>query len=218
MKATEILSQEHRVIEMVLNCLEKMVEKAGETQRIDEQAARDAIDFFRHYADGCHHAKEENHLFPAMEAKGFDRDAGPLSVMLYEHNVGRDAVRGMEQAIDEYVGGTRESAGQFVSHAIRFMSMLRQHIEKEDHCLFTMADQAFSGEEQAQLLDRFAEAERDMVGELKKNRYLELAERLASRYQVDSTSVQRSASGSHACGSTSCKTDGNGNDQVTASS
>ncbi len=40
MKPTEILSQEHRVIEIVLDCLEKIADEAARTQRIDESAAR----------------------------------------------------------------------------------------------------------------------------------------------------------------------------------
>ncbi len=200
MRPTEILSQEHRVIKVVLDCLEQMANVAAETQQIEEPAVRQAIDFFRHFADGCHHAKEENQLFPAMESKGFDRKTGPLSIMLDEHNAGRDAVGGMERAVDDHAQGGQRSVEQFVSHARRFIDLLRQHIEKEDHCLFAMADQALSTEDQSELLARFAQAERDVIGETTKERYLRLAQQLAERYQLDAAPAALPQARPNGCG------------------
>ena len=71
MKPTEILSGEHRIIEQVLDCLEKMAQNCAAGGRLDKPSAEQALDFFRNFADRCHHGKEETHLFPAMEAKGF---------------------------------------------------------------------------------------------------------------------------------------------------
>mgnify|MGYP000753666721 CR=1 FL=1 len=51
---------------------------------VPDHLLTEAVDFFRMFADRCHHAKEENHLFPAMEAKGMPREGGPTGVMLYE--------------------------------------------------------------------------------------------------------------------------------------
>ncbi len=184
LKPTEILSQEHRVIELVLDCLERMADDAVASQQIDASSAREAIQFFRHFADGCHHAKEENQLFPFMESKGFSRTSGPVGVMLYEHVVGRDAVRQMEQAIDDFGCGREGAAERFAAHARRYIDMLRQHIQKEDHCLFAMADQALSDNEQATLLERFAQAERQL-GEGTRERYLAMAEDLATRFAID---------------------------------
>jgi hemerythrin-like domain-containing protein len=73
---------------------------------------------------------------------------------------------------------------------------LRQHIEKEDHCLFAMADQAFSAGEQAELLDRFSQAERQGIGGAAKEKLLESARGLAERCQVDSAAVTAVACGS----------------------
>ena len=79
MKPTEILSGEHRVIEQVLDCLERIAQRCRDEAVWTEASAMQALDFFRNFADRCHHGKEETHLFPAMEAKGFPRDAGPTA-------------------------------------------------------------------------------------------------------------------------------------------
>ena len=66
-KPTEILSDEHRVIERVLGALEELTRLpvSGSVERWQK-----ALEFFRHFADQCHHFKEEKVLFPAMEAHG----------------------------------------------------------------------------------------------------------------------------------------------------
>ena len=71
MNPTDILMDEHRVIEQVLNCLEKIIEQATAAGRLEEEPAREALDFFRTFADRCHHGKEEAHLFPLMQTRGF---------------------------------------------------------------------------------------------------------------------------------------------------
>jgi hemerythrin-like domain-containing protein len=63
-KATEVLSDEHRVIERVLAVLQKLTTRPVENSL---DCWRKALDFFSHFADQCHHFKEEQVLFPAME-------------------------------------------------------------------------------------------------------------------------------------------------------
>ena len=144
MKPTEILSGEHRVIEQVLNCLEAIVRQARSAGRLDRQSAKDAVAFFRNFADRCHHGKEEAHLFPALEAKGFPRDGGPTGVMLYEHEQGRAHVRGMDENIEAAAAGDPAALERFVEHAEGYVALLREHIYKEDHILFQLADRTLS--------------------------------------------------------------------------
>ncbi|MBM3858379.1 MAG: hemerythrin [Verrucomicrobia bacterium] len=178
MKPTEILSAEHRVIEQVLNVLEKMAAQAEQTGALEKRDASDAVEFFRMFADKCHHGKEEAQLFPAMEAKGFPRDGGPTGVMIHEHEQGRRYVRAMADAIKN------DNAKEFARNGRAFIELLRQHIQKEDHCLFSMADQAFSPADQASLLAAFEAVERDHMGAGTHEKFLKLANDLADCYGV----------------------------------
>ena len=81
MQPTDILMTEHRLIEQVLNCLEKIVQQAEAEKKLEKKSALEAIEFCRAFADGCHHAKEEAHLFPVMEANGFSGGCSPVAVM-----------------------------------------------------------------------------------------------------------------------------------------
>jgi hemerythrin-like domain-containing protein len=201
MKPTEILSSEHRIIEQVMNCLEAIVRQAKEAGRLDGQSAKDAIAFFRNFADRCHHGKEEVHLFPALEAKGFPREGGPTGVMLHEHEEGRAHVRGMDDNLAAAAAGDPAALQQFIAHAEGYVSVLREHIYKEDHILFQLADRALTAEDQKGLLAAFGRVEAEEMGAGTHETYLKIAEDLSKRYGVTATATAAPAGHFH-CGHT----------------
>ena len=184
MRPTEILMQEHRVIEQVMNCLEIIAEQGEAKEKLDIESANQAIDFFHNFADRCHHGKEEECLFPMLEQKGFSPDEGPTGVMRQEHEAGRRYTNGMSEAIAVVTAGDSQAIGAFASNARAYVQLLRDHIQKEDHCLFSMADRALSEQEQQQVLDSFANVEKNDMGPGTHQKYLDIAAELAKQYDV----------------------------------
>ncbi|MFZ2628825.1 MAG: hemerythrin domain-containing protein, partial [Rugosibacter sp.] len=80
-------------------CLEK-----GEP--IDVEMVRKIVHFMREFADKCHHGKEEQLLFPAMEKKGVPETGCPLGGLMGEHKKGRSLVTALEEAADIYAAGS----------------------------------------------------------------------------------------------------------------
>ncbi len=199
MKPTEILSLEHRVIEQVLDCLEALA-GAFDAKKVEHLKALDrSIYFLKNFADRCHHGKEEAQLFPAMESKGFSPEQGPTSVMRHEHIQGRGYIQVMEECLiqlhqnnsqDQYSSRFRQSANDYIF-------LLRSHIQKEDHCLFPMADQALSAEEQAQVLRAFHRVEKEEMPSGLHEECLKIADDLAAQFQIK---TQNSAKKHSCCG------------------
>jgi len=100
MKATEILMEEHRVIEGVLTSLETAAKRLSTGQAVAAGIFLKAADFIKGFADGCHHRKEEGVLFPALVANGMPKDSGPVAVMLAEHEEGRRLTRAMREGAE----------------------------------------------------------------------------------------------------------------------
>jgi len=184
MRTTEILMDEHRVIERVLLCLEKMADDAFTRHVVDVSSARDAVGFLRTFADACHHGKEERRLFPALERFGLPREAGPTAVMRHEHEIGRARVRGMDEAATAFEKGDAAAADRFAFEARGFVELLRDHIAKEEEVLFPMADRMIPAAAQDELLAGFEHAERHEIGDGTHERFLALADSLAARWGV----------------------------------
>ncbi|HDS30715.1 MAG TPA: hemerythrin [Firmicutes bacterium] len=185
MLPTQILKDEHRIIESVLDCLEKMADGIDAGKSLDETSARDAIDFIRNFADKCHHAKEEDKLFPAMEAVGIPSQGGPIGVMLYEHDLGRGYVKNMDRLIPDAVNGDKNALKEFTDNARAFIGLLREHIQKEDFILYPLADQSFSPEDQEKLMASFEDVENHEIGHGVHEKYLGIADRLCRIYGVE---------------------------------
>jgi hemerythrin-like domain-containing protein len=181
---------EHRLIEQVLACLEQMADRCATAGELDPQLARDAVWFLRTFADRCHHGKEEAQLFPMMESRGFSTDAGPTAVMRVEHNEGRDLVGRIEQAIEGAAGGDRHAVESFVHSSRAFVELLRAHIEKEDHCLFPMADQALSHDERDTLRKLFEKVDDHEIGQDAIEKCHRMANDMADRLGVPRARLQ----------------------------
>ena len=179
-KATELLSDEHRVIERVLAVLEKLTTRPVENSL---DCWKKALDFFSHFADQCHHFKEEQVLFPAMEEHGIPREGGPIGMMLMEHEEGRGYVRAMLAAI-RLVETKNEVAKEIlVDKAKAYVRLLKDHIQKENEVLFRIADDVFSADEQKALLRSFEEHEAKEIGEGVHEKYLKLVEELEEHHR-----------------------------------
>lgn len=197
MKPTDLLRSEHRVIEQMLSVLEKLG-SLPEDQPIDQADAQETLEFFRRFADRCHHGKEEGLLFPALERKGFPREMGPIGVMLYEHDIGRSHIGSMAEALQRLQSGQQEARTMFCQHARAYIDLLREHIYKEDHILFMMAEQALSPQDQQQLLEEFHQTEQTAVEAGEHERWVQAAHQLADKYGLPRTAERPSSCcGSH---------------------
>lgn len=178
MKATEILSEEHRVIQQVLNALETAATRLERGRPVRPGFFVDAATFIKGFADGCHHRKEEGVLFTSMVAHGLPQQGGPIAVMLAEHEQGRAYTRAMRAAAERMANGDAAARSEVIANARGYVDLLRQHIAKEDGILFPMADQVIPVADQPGLVEAFEHVEHEETGAGVHEKYLALAQAL----------------------------------------
>ena len=191
MRPTEILLLEHRWIESALDCLERLASTESPAD-FDPSGARAMVEFLAVFADTSHHGKEEDHLFVAMVQRGFKQDEGPVAVMSHEHVQGRDLLRSMSEAVEDYEGG-EDSGGaleRFQSHVATYVHLMRRHIEKEDSCLFQLADAVLDEASSQRVLEGFAEFEAEVFEGDSRDRLIAQAREFCARYDVDLPSAE----------------------------
>jgi len=180
-RAIEILMQEHRVIERVLDALDTAASKAASSEAIGPSFFLDACEFIRGFADEFHHMKEENVLFQTLVEHGMPRNGGPVAVMLAEHEQGRAYTRGLRAAAERWAGGDAAARAEVVDHAQAYTDLLRQHIAKEDNILFPMAAQFLPEDVQELVLADFERAEKEHAPPGTRDKFLALATELEAR-------------------------------------
>jgi len=182
MKATEELKEEHKAIKIALSILSNVSQRLESKEKVDQEDLDSILDFIKTFADKCHHGKEEDLLFVAMENAGIPRDKGPIGVMLREHEMGRSYVRNMSEAVEKYKAGETSYSPQFVENAKKYTELLTQHIDKENNILYPMADMQLSEEKQRELIEKFEELEQERIGTGKHEELHELLHRLKDKY------------------------------------
>lgn len=195
MQPIDRLMSEHREIERVATCLMRMALRARDEHALELTDALDAITFLREFADRAHHGKEEQFLFPALERQGMPRDHGPTSVMRAEHDMGRGHLRGMAETVTHAAASASPERDRFVGHALDFVTLIREHIEKEDQVLFPMADRMLDDAARAQLAAEFAQVDGRDIGPEAYVRLGAMADRLCERYKVTAADARAHSGG-----------------------
>ncbi|MEA4937665.1 MAG: hemerythrin domain-containing protein [Paludibacter sp.] len=159
--ATQNLEHDHVYILQLTEIMQSMVEKQANNIEHFELV----VNIIRKFADGIHHAKEEELLFPKMGEKGFSPVQGPVAVMLSEHVQGRNYVKGISESIQKVKDGDHQALEIIYENMEGYADLLQNHIAKENGVLFRMADRALSEDEQSSLLIQFDEVESQAPGE-----------------------------------------------------
>lgn len=178
-KATDVLKHEHQIILMVLDAAHQEAQKLKQSKLVDEKTIQAYLDFFRNFADRCHHSKEEDLLFVKMEQRGVPSQGGPVGVMLAEHDQGRKHLKAVAEALPEANAGNTQAVESISSNLLGYVDLLRAHIYKEDHILYPMADRLFNAQDQAQLIKDFDRVEAEEMGSGVHEKYHQLAHDLA---------------------------------------
>jgi hemerythrin-like domain-containing protein len=184
MSATEILKGEHRVILRMIRVLNVASNRLDRGEDVSLDVFMKAVEFTRTFADRCHHGKEQDTLFPLMGVRGIPTQAGPIAVMLMEHEDGRRYVRGLAEALARYEGGDEGARRAIIDNARGYAELLDQHIYKEDNILYALGDRVLSQIDNRELLEKFERIEREVMGEGKHEYYLRMIEDLERKMGV----------------------------------
>ena len=152
--AMQILSGEHKNILKIAEALNKECGALESGKKLNTDFFSQAIEFIREYADRFHHAKEEDILFKELCRPDAKMHCNPVEQMLYEHNLGRNFVKGMEEGLKE------GNKNRITENARGYSQLIQEHINKEDNILYPMADEALSEKSKKSMLKEFEKAEK----------------------------------------------------------
>ena len=145
MDAIDLMMDEHKCISRGLKVFRKLSIEILKTNTVDFESYEKMLLFVRNYADKHHHNKEEVVLFKKMETQlGEKMVKGPLSGMYIEHDLGRQHITLLEEALLKVKNGDLDSQVDIIANSICYSDLLTRHIDKEDKLIYTFARRALS--------------------------------------------------------------------------
>ena len=187
--AIDNLMNEHQLILRVLASFNTLAAELQGGRTVSRQDLADFVTFFREFADKCHHCKEEDQLFVAMNQIGFSKEYGPVAVMLVEHTEGRNHVGELWKIGQQSGPLTPEEIGRVTTHIDQFVPLLSAHIAKEDTILYPMARNAMAAEQLSELDAKCEAFERQVMAPGAVAQLEELAARLIAAYPASPEAV-----------------------------
>lgn len=182
MKATQQLKEEHQGVLLALSILEKINKKLKKGEKVNPEHLEQLLDFIRVFVDKCHHGKEEDLLFPAMEKAGVLKDGGPIGMMLEEHDLGRNYVKDFAKSLEEFKKGDVRAASKIIKSTSGYIALLKEHIDKEDNILYMIADVHLPPKKQKELLGEFEKVEEEKIGKGKHEAFHKMLDNLSKIY------------------------------------
>lgn len=162
MEATQMLEDEHHVIQKVAASLALMAEDLKVGKPVGSEILRDITQFLRVFVEQCHQQKEEKYLFTVLLKKGVPAGGCPLAVLHNEHVKEQALIRQFGDAVEMYIEskGTARASLESTIHAL--VELLPGHIWKEDYMLLPMADKILSPEDQDLLQKQFEQVKSEI--------------------------------------------------------
>lgn len=174
MTSVDLMFEEHRLIERMLNVLEDVAGRLDRGVAVPPDMLEGLLEFIQVYADAGHHAKEEDIFFPALAAHGLEPDASAIGAFRAQHEFGRSLVRGMREALPAATRGERAGCEAFAASAKDYIALLREHIRLEDHHFVAYALDYLSDEEDAALRAQMDAVDQARALELGAGRFRDL--------------------------------------------
>lgn len=186
---TAVMVEEHKLILRMIALVETNLAGLEAGRPADWRFFLDAVDFIRHYADRFHHAKEENVLFTALVANGMPAQNSPVAAMHIAHEQGRAYVQGMEEGARRALAGESGQEAAVIENARGYIALLRDHIDKEDHILYPLAERVLPETVRPAMVAAYAAAEAKTPG------LEETYRRLVERYEEKRASAAWAGTG-----------------------
>lgn len=136
--STASLRRDHELIEKVIKAMESTIQLLNDGKQIPESILLPVIDFSKNFTDVCHHSKEENSLFPALEQAGMPRHMGPIAMMLIDHERSREIGKEMEVSAKNYI--LTGDSTKLITDMQQYVEHITEHLWKENNKLFMMAE------------------------------------------------------------------------------
>lgn len=174
---TAELRKEHELILEMVGVAERTSHDILETGHVDADRVAKLHDFFENFADQCHHAKEEEELFPRLRAENVDPPI--LDLLLKQHEEGRILLGAVGDRIARWKGEKGESPAAdreaLARYLLEYARLMSRHIDTENEYLWPKASAELDAAQLESVSQAFYRIETEELGQGFHEKYHALA-------------------------------------------
>ena len=178
MEALRIISEEHRNLWRIATTMDMVADEAEAGSKVDPAFFNAIFDYIEEFMDGCHHAKEDEYLFPVLRQRSAEA-AAILDRLQAEHRNGPENLKALRDKLAAAASGAVGNA-EFVAALRVYTQSLRGHIRSEEKDAMPLARQVLSAEDWSGIDRAFLDNDDPLFGEKAKAEFRELFHRIAS--------------------------------------
>lgn len=158
MEPLDILKNEHGLIRKCVEQLDAAAHKMQQDERPPREFFEKAVQFSQEFAGQFHHVKEEYVMFVRLAMKKGGAMDGEIEALRHQHETGRNYMAAISGNLEGYSQGDPRRASEILENLGAYISMMRQHLHKEDHVFFPLVQQEFSDQDMQKVKEEFDKA------------------------------------------------------------
>jgi hemerythrin-like domain-containing protein len=159
MTALDKLKEDHKLIRRYLDNLLLAHDFLVDQEKVPASVFEKTLKFSKNFMNKYHHYREEYVLFLKLaEKKGGTIDPQIVSLR-DQHERSRELISQIKEALKGYEQGDEVATSRLAENVGYYVSLERQHVNRENHVFYPMARDSFSDDEMAEFDKEFDKIE-----------------------------------------------------------
>ena len=143
MNPVDILIEEHLLVRQFLDNLSIALNKLEKDIRPPREFFDKAVEFAQNFTDKFHHYKEEYVMFTQLRYLKEGGIENQIGFLKQQHKRGRNYIKQISESLDGYAEGNDFDISTILENLAAYISLLKNHIHKEDYNFFQMVKETF---------------------------------------------------------------------------
>jgi branched-chain amino acid transport system ATP-binding protein len=178
MEALSIIKDEHRNLWRIAITVEQVIAEMERDRKVEEAFLTSVLDYFEHFMDGCHHRKEDEHLFRVLRQRS-DAAAPLLDRLQAEHRNGPQNLAALRRQLADTVAG-RDTIGGLAEAFRLYLNDQKAHIKSEERDIYGLASEVLTSADWAEIDAAFLDNDDPVFGSAARAEFRELFHKVAS--------------------------------------
>jgi branched-chain amino acid transport system ATP-binding protein len=178
MESLRIITEEHQNLWRIASTIDQVADEMEAGSKVDPDFFNAIFDYIEQFMDACHHAKEDEYLFPVLRLRSPDA-ATVIDRLQVEHRNGPAVLKSLREQLAASAAGALDNPA--FAQALRiYTQSLKAHIRTEEKDVMPLAREFLTADDWAGIDQAFLDNSDPLFGDQAAVEFRQLFHRIAS--------------------------------------